>query len=107
MSRITVIPAEFICSKIWSNHANSKCPSDGSKASQARSPMRTRVNPACFRSEEHRYSRRVHLLQNLVEPCEFEVSLRWFKGVPGKIAHADQGESSLLHERDVLPDLLG
>lgn len=51
------------------------------------------------------YSRRVHLLHNLVEPCEFKMSLGWFKGVPGKIAHADQGESRLLHERDILPDL--
>jgi acetolactate synthase-1/2/3 large subunit len=39
--------------------------------------------------EHHFYSRRVHLLQDLVEPCEFKLSLGWFKGVPGKVAHAD------------------
>ena len=57
--------------------------------------------------ENHLYSRLVHLLQNLVEPCEFKLSLRWFESVPGKIAHADHGESRLLHELDILADLFG
>ena len=34
-----------------------------------------------------------------------KLSFGWFKGVPGKVAHADHGESRLLHQSDILPDL--
>ena len=27
-----------------------------------------------------------HLLQDLIKPCEFKLSVGWFKGVPGKVA---------------------
>ena len=46
MSRITLMPASFICFRTSSNQANWKSPSDGSKESHERSPIRTSVNPA-------------------------------------------------------------
>src|SRR5450755_1302302 len=56
--------------------------------------------------EDHLDSRLVHLLKYLVEPREFEVSLRWLKGVPRKVAHADHSESRMLHEGNILANLL-
>lgn len=55
--------------------------------------------------EDHFYPGLVHLLENAVEPREFEMALRRLKGVPGKVPHADQGESRLPHQRNILTDL--
>ena len=46
MSRMTLMPAALIWSRMSSNQAKANRPSDGSKASHERSPIRTSVNPA-------------------------------------------------------------
>lgn len=57
--------------------------------------------------EDHFYPRLVHLLEDVVEPREFEMALGRLKGVPRKVAHADQCESRLLHQRNIVTDLFG
>ena len=57
--------------------------------------------------ENHLNPRLVHLLQNLIEPGELKLPLRRLEGIPGEVAHANQGEAGLLHQRNILTDLFG
>src|SRR3981189_3425114 len=55
--------------------------------------------------EDHPNVGSVHLVEYAVKPCEVELIFRGLKRVPGEVAHADEGETGLLHESDVAVNL--
>src|ERR1017187_198721 len=103
MSRITFIPASFIMSITWSNHAKANLPSEGSSLSQARWPIRSDRRRPHGDVEDHLYPGLVHHVHHLVEPCESKPPVGGLVAVPSKVPHPHDSESCGFHECYVMP----
>src|SRR5271166_6831413 len=56
--------------------------------------------------QNHADSGCLHLVHDAVEPFKGKLALRGLKRIPREVAHAHNVESRVLHDRDILIDLL-